>query len=163
MDRRSLIESLPNSFSKLKVVVSGGLTRNDLYMQLHSDILGCEITSMKTEDADMMLVGKWSCCRIGRRKTGSPNRSLTKTCPQTRYLNSRASSSQEQQFEIGELEGHRIRRHHLPDLHTGEAVQRVSRSVQRASIFFYPKFDCPNRLQPRPTGTTRRSTGATEN
>lgn len=39
------------------MVVSGGLTRNDLYMQLHSDILGCEITSMKTEDADMMLVG----------------------------------------------------------------------------------------------------------
>lgn len=26
-------------------------------MQLHSDILGCELVSMKTEDADMMLVG----------------------------------------------------------------------------------------------------------
>lgn len=46
-----------SSHSKLKVVVSGGLTRNELYMQLHADILNCEITSMKTQEADGMLLG----------------------------------------------------------------------------------------------------------
>ena len=56
-EMRFIVETLDMDFSKLKVIMSGGLTRNQLYMQLHSDILGCEITSMKTDDADMMLVG----------------------------------------------------------------------------------------------------------
>ncbi|RWS28153.1 FGGY carbohydrate kinase domain-containing protein-like isoform X3 [Leptotrombidium deliense] len=44
--------------SKLKtVLMCGGLTKNEAYLQIHADVLNCEVISMRVGETDMMLVG----------------------------------------------------------------------------------------------------------
>ena len=40
-----------------KVLVSGGLAKNDLYMQVHADVLNTEVITFSLGEADLMLVG----------------------------------------------------------------------------------------------------------
>lgn len=39
------------------VVVSGGLLKNDVYMQIQADVLGTEVTGIDCGEVDMMLAG----------------------------------------------------------------------------------------------------------
>ena len=57
-ETRFIIEEIEKNSDKiLKIIVTGGLTKNDLYLQLHSDILGIELVTFTAGDADLMLVG----------------------------------------------------------------------------------------------------------
>lgn len=40
-----------------KVLISGGLTKNHVYMQTHADVLNVEVITFGAGDADLMLVG----------------------------------------------------------------------------------------------------------
>ena len=40
-----------------KFIVTGGLAKNEFYMQIHSDILQCPLVTFSAGDADLMLVG----------------------------------------------------------------------------------------------------------
>ncbi|XP_054161609.1 FGGY carbohydrate kinase domain-containing protein-like [Oppia nitens] len=40
-----------------KVLISGGLAKNDVYMQLHADVLNIDVITFDLGDADLMLVG----------------------------------------------------------------------------------------------------------
>lgn len=40
-----------------KIIVTGGLVKNDFYMQSHADILGCPLVTFSAGEADLMLVG----------------------------------------------------------------------------------------------------------
>ena len=40
-----------------KVLVSGGLAKNDLYMQVMADVLNTEVITFSMGEADLMLVG----------------------------------------------------------------------------------------------------------
>lgn len=39
------------------VLVSGGLLKNEMYMQIHADVLGVEVTGVDCGEIDMMLAG----------------------------------------------------------------------------------------------------------
>lgn len=57
-ETRFIIEEIEkNSEPIRKIIVTGGLTKNELYLQLHSDILGVELVTFSAGEADLMLVG----------------------------------------------------------------------------------------------------------
>lgn len=57
-ETRYIIEEIEKSSKPIqKIIVSGGLAKNELYLQLHSDILGVELVTFTAGEADLMLVG----------------------------------------------------------------------------------------------------------
>lgn len=40
-----------------EVLISGGLAKNEVYMQIHADVLGIEVSTFAIGEADLMLVG----------------------------------------------------------------------------------------------------------
>ena len=47
-----------NRIPDLKVVlISGGLAKNEVYMQVHADVLNIQVITYAMGDADLMLVG----------------------------------------------------------------------------------------------------------
>lgn len=57
-ETRYIIEEIEKSSKPIeKIIVSGGLAKNELYLQLHADILGVELVTFNAGEADLMLVG----------------------------------------------------------------------------------------------------------
>ncbi|KAI2796453.1 hypothetical protein RDWZM_000084 [Blomia tropicalis] len=57
-ETRFIVEEIEkNSQPIKKIIVTGGLTKNDLYLQLHADILNTELVTFSAGEADLMLVG----------------------------------------------------------------------------------------------------------
>lgn len=40
-----------------KVLISGGLAKNEVYMQTHADVLNIEVITFSVGEADLMLIG----------------------------------------------------------------------------------------------------------
>jgi len=57
-ETRYIIERIANRSEQIrKIIVTGGLAKNDFYLQLHSDILDTELVTVSAGEADLMLVG----------------------------------------------------------------------------------------------------------
>ena len=57
-ETRFIIEEIEkNSEPIRKIIVTGGLTKNPAYLQLHADILDVELVTFSAGEADLMLVG----------------------------------------------------------------------------------------------------------
>jgi ribulose kinase len=55
-EAKFIVEELKLS-SMAAVLVSGGLLKNEMYMQIHADVLGVEVTGVDCGEIDMMLAG----------------------------------------------------------------------------------------------------------
>lgn len=57
-ETRFIIEELEKNSQPIKrILVTGGLTKNEFYLQIHADVLGLELSTFSAGDADLMLVG----------------------------------------------------------------------------------------------------------